>query len=112
MFRSFLSFSGIQRSNYLFPTVDPAEDGADCKKDCADCTAHFPPKVKVESLTPLYGHLKPVDAHVLVATGKSDWKQHVEEERGSLMEAFDRASVKSKHGVCVRFLLSCSSQLT
>ncbi|KAH8426853.1 hypothetical protein N8T08_007474 [Aspergillus melleus] len=106
MLRSLLSLSGIQRNNYLFPTVDPAEDGADCKKDCADCTAQFPPKVKIESLTPLYGHLKPVNTHVLVATGKSDWKQHVEEERGSLMEAFDRASVKSKHG---RIMVSASN---
>ncbi|THC88455.1 hypothetical protein EYZ11_012096 [Aspergillus tanneri] len=111
MLRSLLSLGGIHRENYVFPTVDPAEDGPDCKKDCADCTTHFPPKVKVETLKPLYGHLKPVNTHVLVATGKSDWKQHVEDEKGSLMEAFDRTSAKSKHGVLtsddVKELVDC-----
>ncbi|KAL6240102.1 hypothetical protein BDW75DRAFT_196956 [Aspergillus navahoensis] len=104
MLRSLLSITGLQRNNYIFPTVDPKEDGPDCKKDCADCTVSFPEKVKVETSLPLYGHIKEFHTHVLVATGRSDWKQHVESERGSLMEAFDGAS--SQHG---RMMISASN---
>lgn len=99
MLRSLLSATGLQRDNYIFPTVDPKTDGPDCQKDCADCTVHFPSKVKVETSRPLYGHIKEFHAHVLVATGRSDWKEHVEDERGSLMEAFHGSS--SKRGVCL-----------
>jgi hypothetical protein len=96
MLRSLLSF-GQRNTDYIFPTVDPKKDGPDCKQDCADCTVEFPSKVKIESLTPLYGHIKRVDTHVLVATGKSDWVEKVTQEKGSLMEALD--SVKPRHGV-------------
>jgi hypothetical protein len=100
MLRSLLSITGLQRDDYIFPTVDPKQDGPDCKKDCADCTVNFPDKIKVETSLPLYGRIKQFHTHVLVATGRSDWKQHVEEERGSLMEAFD--GVSSQHGVSAR----------
>ncbi len=98
MLRSFLSVTGFQRDNYIFPTVELKEDGPDCKKDCADCTIKYPSKVKVENSRPLYGHIKEFHTHVLVATGQSDWKEKVENERGSLMEAF-HDSHGSKHGV-------------
>ncbi|KAL4879641.1 Sucrase/ferredoxin-like-domain-containing protein [Aspergillus karnatakaensis] len=105
MLRSLLSITGLQRDDYIFPTVDPEADGPNCKKDCADCTIEYPSKVKVEASRPLYGHIKQFHTHVLVATGKSDWKEHVENERGSLMEAFDRSS-GSKHG---RMMISASN---
>lgn len=104
MLRSLLSITGLQRDDYIFPTVDPKQDGPDCKKDCADCTLNFPDKVKVETSLPLYGRIKQFHTHVLVATGRSDWKQHVEQERGSLMEAFD--GVSSQHG---RMMVSASN---
>ncbi|GFF22346.1 probable arabinan endo-1,5-alpha-L-arabinosidase D [Aspergillus udagawae] len=103
MLRSLLSF-GQRNTDYIFPTVDPKKDGPDCKQDCADCTVEFPSKVKIESLTPLYGHIKRVDTHVLVATGKSDWVEKVTQEKGSLMEALD--SVKPRHG---RIMISASN---
>ncbi|KKK23072.1 hypothetical protein P175DRAFT_0504764 [Aspergillus ochraceoroseus IBT 24754] len=106
MLRSLLALSGLQRENYIFPTVDAEKDGPDCKKDCADCTVQFPSKVKIESSLPLYGHIKEFHTHVLVATGKSDWKEHVENEKGSLMEAFHDNSSKSKHG---RMMISASN---
>ncbi|PYI07568.1 hypothetical protein BO78DRAFT_417687 [Aspergillus sclerotiicarbonarius CBS 121057] len=107
MFRSLLSRGGLIRNDsYIFPTVDPNEDGPDCKKDCADCTVNFPSKVKVETSKPLYGHIKEFHTHVLVATGKSDWTEKVENEKGSLMEAFDESSHKSQHG---RFMISASN---
>ncbi|KAL5359766.1 Sucrase/ferredoxin-like-domain-containing protein [Aspergillus floccosus] len=93
-------------TDYLFPTVDPAQDGPDCQSDCADCTVHFPSKVKIETSRPLYGHIKQFSTHVLVATGRSDWTQKVEHEKGSLMEAFDSSSVKSKQG---RIMVSASN---
>ncbi|KAL4956446.1 Sucrase/ferredoxin-like-domain-containing protein [Aspergillus filifer] len=105
MLRSFLSKTGLQRNDYIFPTVDAKVDGPDCKKDCADCTISYPAKVKVETSMPLYGHIKQFHTHVLVATGKTDWKDHIEKESGSLMEAFDKAS-GSKHG---RMMVSASN---
>ncbi|PYH40275.1 sucrase/ferredoxin-like domain-containing protein [Aspergillus saccharolyticus JOP 1030-1] len=106
MFRSLLSRGGLIRDDYIFPRVDPTEDGPDCQKDCADCTVQFPPKVKVETTRPLYGHIKEFHTHVLIATGKSDWTEHVESEKGSLMEAFDAPSNQSKHG---RMMISASN---
>ncbi|KAL4897770.1 Sucrase/ferredoxin-like-domain-containing protein [Aspergillus ambiguus] len=107
MLRSFLWRSSPQSTtDYLFPTVDPAHDGPDCKNDCADCTVHFPSKVKIESSRPLYGHIKQFSTHVLVATGRSDWIPKVEQEKGSLMEALDSSSAKSKQG---RIMVSASN---
>ncbi|KAJ6178774.1 hypothetical protein N7519_009235 [Penicillium mononematosum] len=98
MLRSLLSFGRTGTNDYLFPKVDPKEDGPECLKDCADCTVKFPSKVKVETSRPLYGQIKEFHTHVLVATGQSDWKEkHVEKITGSLMQAFDEA--RSDHGV-------------
>jgi hypothetical protein len=100
MLRSLLSFAGINpNADYIFPTVDPNEDGPDCQKDCADCTVRFPANVKVETSRVLYGQTKEIGTHVLVATGKADWKEKVEHEPGSLMEAFHSNDMKSKYGV-------------
>lgn len=103
MLRSLLSLGRASADDYLFPKVNPKDDGPDCSNDCADCTINFPSKVKVESSRPLYGHIKEFHSHVLVATGRSDWKEKVEKESGSLMEAFD--SAKSEHGVCYACLV-------
>ncbi|KAK4865303.1 hypothetical protein LT330_009414 [Penicillium expansum] len=97
MLRSLLSLGRTGTNAYLFPKVDPKVDGPECLEDCADCTVKFPSKVKVETSKPLYGEIKEFHAHVLVATGQSDWKEkHVENMKGSLMEALDEA--KSDHG--------------
>lgn len=61
---------------------------------------HFPSKVKVDDSRQLYGHIKEFHSHVLVATGRSDWKEKVAQEKGSLMEAFESSSAKSQSGVC------------
>ena len=102
MLRSLLSLG--RTPNYLFPKVDPAQDGPECLRDCADCTTQFPGKVKVETSRPLYGQIKEFHSHVLIATGRSDWKEKVEQEKGSLMEAFDQPSAKSNLGVRVPIL--------
>ncbi|KAJ5115864.1 hypothetical protein N7456_000212 [Penicillium angulare] len=104
MLKSLLSLG--RSSDYLFPKVEPKEDGADCLKDCADCTIQFPSKVKIETSRPLYGQIKEFHSHVLIATGRSDWKEKVEHESGSLMEAFDQSSAKSKLG---RYMVSASN---
>ncbi|CAL5866257.1 uncharacterized protein PFLUO_LOCUS464 [Penicillium psychrofluorescens] len=115
MLRSLLSFGpkstpashdDNKENHYLFPTVDTESDGADCLRGCADCTIQFPSKVKVETSRPLYGHIKEFHAHIVVATGRSDWKEKVEQEKGTLMEALDQPSAKSKHG---RFMVSASN---
>ncbi|KAJ5377580.1 uncharacterized protein N7496_004989 [Penicillium cataractarum] len=106
MLRSLLSIARGSEPDYVFPKVNPEEDGPDCLKDCADCTTQFPAKVKVENSMPLYGHIKEFHSHVLVATGRSDWKEKVGQERGSLMEAFEDSSAKSKRG---RYMVSASN---
>lgn len=73
MFRALLPFG--RTPDYLFPKVDPQNDCPDCLKDGADCTLQFPSKVKIETSKPLYGHIKEFHAHVLVATGQTDWKR-------------------------------------
>ncbi|KAJ5306159.1 hypothetical protein N7508_005174 [Penicillium antarcticum] len=102
MLRSWFSLG--RANKYIFPTVSPDADGPECLKDCADCTVQFPSKVKVDNLRPLYGHIKSFHSHVLVATGRSDWKEKVEQEKGTLMEAFDET--KSEHG---RIMVSASN---
>ncbi|OJJ48669.1 hypothetical protein ASPZODRAFT_130776 [Penicilliopsis zonata CBS 506.65] len=105
MLRSLLSRVRGQ-PDYCFPSVNEKDDGPDCLKDCADCTTHYPSKVKVETSLPLYGHIKEFHSHVLVATGKSDWEEKVGKERGSLMEAFENSPAKSRYG---RFMVSASN---
>lgn len=93
------SENGSIEKTELFPTVDPAVDGPDCDKECADCTIEFPSRFKVNSDRELYGSIKPFVKHVLVATGKTDWVPKVEDEEGSLMEGFKKGSFKPKTGV-------------
>ncbi|KAI5922810.1 Sucrase/ferredoxin-like-domain-containing protein [Camillea tinctor] len=75
----------------LFPTTDPAVDGEDCTHDCDSCHVQYPRGFKVEQSDVLYGHIKAWSTHVLVATSKSDWVRDVEDEKGSVMQAFGRA---------------------
>ncbi|KAB8219590.1 Sucrase/ferredoxin-like-domain-containing protein [Aspergillus novoparasiticus] len=98
MFRSLLTLTKLASPQYIFPTVDPKIDGEECRHDCADCTVKWPSKVKVDTTPPMYGCIKQFHAHVLVATGKTDWMEKVEQEKGSLMEAFKSDAGKSKHG--------------
>lgn len=82
----------------LFPVTDPAIDGEDCDKDCASCTIHLPAKFSIDESDKLYGHVKGWSTHLLVATGKTDWKRDVEDEKGSVMEAVGKAH-KPSNGV-------------
>lgn len=98
MLRS-LFFGADSSPNYIFPTVNPEQDGPDCRRDCTSCTAKLPSKFKIDTAKPLYGHIKEFSNHVLVATGKADWIPKVKQDKGSLMEAFAQTPVKSRHGV-------------
>ena len=110
MLRSLLSFpKNITGSgdDYIFPTVNPNRDGVDCTKDCANCTVNYPSRLKIDMVKPMYGRLKPFGAHVLVATGKSDWAQKIEDVKGSLPEALHSSSAKLDRGVCPHFAQIC-----
>jgi hypothetical protein len=85
--------------NGLFPKVNPAIDGDDCDHDCESCTISYPRGFKIDEGDELYGQVKGWSQHVLVATGKSDWVRDVANEKGSVMEAIDRATVKPSQGV-------------
>ena len=82
----------------LFPVVKPEVDGEDCDHDCASCTIHYPAKFSINEDDKLYGHVKGWSTHLLVATGKSDWKRDVEDEKGSVMEAVGKED-KPTNGV-------------
>ncbi|KAI0878722.1 Sucrase/ferredoxin-like-domain-containing protein [Hypoxylon argillaceum] len=113
-FKSLLRFAtGDQPSTTpdlasLFAPTDPAVDGEDCTHDCESCHVSYPRGFKVEKDDLLYGHVKGWSTHVVVATGKSDWVRDVEDEKGSVMEAFGEAT-KPSNG---RLMLSASNSPT
>lgn len=90
--------SGAAPISQLFPKVDPKVDGEDCLRDCETCTTHYPRGFKIEGGDDLYGGIKGWSTHVLVATGKADWTHNVADEKGSVMQAFDKAD-KPSNGV-------------
>ncbi|EFX01092.1 sucrase ferredoxin-like family [Grosmannia clavigera kw1407] len=92
----------------LFVRTDAAVDGDDCLHDCASCTVQYPRGFKIDDNDRLYGLVKGWGAHLLVATGKADWVRDVADEKGSLMEAIDRANAPSH----VRLMLSASNMPT
>lgn len=86
---------------YIFPSVDPLLDGPDCLHDCSTCTVSYPRRWSVNESDALYGHVRGWATHVLVATGKTDWRRDVADERGSVMEAMDRYGTKLRNGRCM-----------
>ena len=60
----------------------------------------YPAKWSIDEEEQLYGQVNGWATHLLVATGKSDWVRDVEDEKGSVMEALGKASVKPDNGVC------------
>lgn len=90
----------------LFPKVQPDVDGEDCLRDCESCSIHYPKSFKIEENDELYGHVKGWATHVLVATGKSDWVRDVADEKGSVMQAIERAE-KPSNGVSANTELLC-----
>lgn len=71
----------------LFPKTDPSVDGKECLHDCETCTVKLPSRWKIKEGDKLYGEVKRWETHLIVATGKTDWVKHVEDEKGSIMEA-------------------------
>ncbi|KFY11589.1 hypothetical protein V491_07145, partial [Pseudogymnoascus sp. VKM F-3775] len=82
----------------LFTKVDPTVDGDDCNHDCASCDIKYPKKFSINESDHIYGNIKAWSTHVLVATGKTDWVRDVGDEKGSIMEAFDKTSIKPSNG--------------
>ncbi|KAI7786106.1 sucrase ferredoxin domain-containing protein [Diaporthe eres] len=97
--------SGGAPIDQLFPKVDPKVDGEDCLRDCDNCPTHYPKNFKIEQSDDLYGGIKGWATHILVATGKADWTHNVADEKGSLMQAIEKAD-KPSNG---RLMLSASN---
>ncbi|KUI53574.1 Actin patches distal protein 1 [Cytospora mali] len=89
----------------LFPKVNPEVDGEDCLRDCEACPTHYPKSFKIDEDDNLYGQIKGWSTHVLVATGKADWVRDVADEKGSVMQAIERAE-KPSNG---KLMLSASN---
>ena len=90
----------------LFPKVDPAVDGEGCDQDCATCTIRYPDKFTIDEDDKLYGHVKGWSTHLVVATGKTDWLRDVADEKGSVMEAIEKAGTSLSNG---RLMYSASN---
>lgn len=90
--------TGPSKTPDLFTKVKPEVDGEDCLRDCESCPTQYPRNFKIDEEDELYGHVKGWATHVLVATGKSDWVRDVADEKGSVMQAIDRAE-KPNNGV-------------
>lgn len=83
----------------IFPATDPSIDGEDCLRDCASCSVKYPSRWKINEDIPMYGLVKGWSRHILVATGKSDWKREPSAEEGSLCEALETVRGKVEGGV-------------
>jgi hypothetical protein len=92
-------FTKAPTGDALFTKTDPALDGDECLHDCASCTVKYPSKFSIDETEELYGHVKGWSTHLIVATGKTDWVRDVADEKGSIMEAVDKATVKPSNGV-------------
>lgn len=88
----------------LFTKTDPAVDGDGCLQDCESCSVKYPRSFKIDESELLYGHSKTWSTHLLVGTGKTDWVRDVADEKGSVMEAVDKASAPT-NGVSIYYFL-------
>jgi hypothetical protein len=57
----------------LFTKTNPVVDGEECLHDCENCSVKLPTKFSIDESAQLYGHIKPFQRHLVVATGQSDW---------------------------------------
>lgn len=89
-------FTTVKDPRALFPPVDPAVDGDDCLHDCSSCSVSLPRKWSIDEDDKLFGHVNGWEAHVVVATDKTDWVRDVTDEKGSLMEKIGQISNQGK----------------
>ncbi|KAI1327368.1 Sucrase/ferredoxin-like-domain-containing protein [Xylariaceae sp. FL0255] len=89
----------------LFTATQKEVDGEDCDHDCESCHVSYPRGFKIDESDVLYGQVKGWSTHVVVATSKTDWVRSVEDEKGSVMEAFGKADGPSNG----RLMLSASN---
>ncbi|KAF2116454.1 Sucrase/ferredoxin-like-domain-containing protein [Lophiotrema nucula] len=99
-------FTKAQTTDALFPTTDPATDGEECLHDCSSCSVKYPSKFTIDETEELFGHVKGWSTHLVVATGKTDWVRDVADEKGSIMEAVDKGTLKPANG---KLMLSASN---
>ncbi|KAI9810364.1 MAG: hypothetical protein M1826_003640 [Phylliscum demangeonii] len=80
----------------FFPGVDD-DDAEACEANCGDCSVHFPGSFagSIDEEDALYGKVDGWATHVLVATGRTNWKHVVAEEEGSLMQALETKTAES-----------------
>lgn len=83
-------FLTAQKYGALFQPTDPAVDGEECLKDCANCSITYPKKWSIDEDDKLYGQIQGWSRHLIVATGKTDWVRAVEDEKHSVMEAIGK----------------------
>ncbi|KAF4974829.1 hypothetical protein FZEAL_8317, partial [Fusarium zealandicum] len=92
----------------LFVKTDPKVDGEECLHDCDGCASKYPRGFKIETEDVLYGQIQAWSTHLLVGTGKTDWVRDVAEEKGSVMEAVEKADAPTNG----KLMLSASNMPT
>ncbi|KAM5346594.1 hypothetical protein ACJ41O_009599 [Fusarium nematophilum] len=99
---------GPPSATELFVKTDPKVDGDECLHDCESCSVRYPRGFKIDTEDVLYGQIKAWSTHLLVGTGKTDWVRDVADEKGSVMEAVERAGAPTNG----RLMLSASNMPT
>jgi (2Fe-2S) ferredoxin len=100
-----LSLTEKERQRALFPEVNLEVDGDDCKEQCSSCTLAYPPRFKQKS-GPVFNSVNPFQQHLVVATGKKDWRKKVEMDSGSIFEKLSKLGDGRKEG---RLIISASN---
>ncbi|CAH2352347.1 actin patches distal protein 1 [[Candida] railenensis] len=69
--------------------VEKGFEISDCDLDCGSCTSKFPSSVKFQDDdgSSLWGSTKPFGLHVVVPTGKTDWRHDATGHSGTLSHA-------------------------
>jgi hypothetical protein len=73
----------------LLPPTDLLANEEDCQACPNPCHDHkqFPSYLKIDNFTPLLGSTKPYSRHILIATGKSDWASHIDDDKDTVAAA-------------------------
>ncbi|CAG8675002.1 hypothetical protein GLOIN_2v1459790 [Rhizophagus irregularis DAOM 181602=DAOM 197198] len=92
--------------------LEDIEDIDPCS-GCSDpCSTHptYPPSLtlRINTSLTLQGTVKPYYKHVLISTGKSDWKSHIEDEEGSFAAQLQKA-IKDESSLKKPKILICNS---
>lgn len=103
---------GPQVDEDQIPPCDLLVEDA-CSSCPAPCDDHekYPSYLNFDMTSPLLGSTKPYGRHILIATGKSDWTSHIDEEKGSLAAALSEILDKERQKLGWRCVITNASMI-